>query len=509
MNIKKIKTWIWENKFYLLLFIIITGFFLYQKINLLSWDFASYVLNAKYWFANGTYFEPMRPPLMPFILGIFSIFGWKAAEYLFVILVSAFFATTVHMFARQQKWRPELLYVLFATPFFLRLALMNGTELLSVSLLLLSIVLFRRENSWGGFTLGLTALARYTYLVFFPLVLLHKKGKKMIHSLLLFAVPIAIWFTFNFITTGNFFTSIADQYANVILFRQDIMMPFSFNDFLLTTNFLLPTLVLGVGIFVWDMIKTKKQFWETHKLSIFMLIFFFYTLWNYMGIALKDERFLFLMVLPIAYFSYLFIDRVIKYFRVKRRRQDTWKLAVTIIAIVLFATSYVISVSENPFYDGSHYRQTISWIKDNNFSQCAISSNEWVPLAYVGKWAEPFPEEDQLPIFVERGELVVLFKYSYEPAYMLNDTFLKDQPLLYNDSRLLIIGTGNNCSTTQPMFDRTFLEQKSILFETRFNVTTNTDPCLIMFHDKLLLEKFCNFVNFEGFKENENRVYLP
>jgi hypothetical protein len=239
-----------------------------------------------------------------------------------------------------------------------------------------------------------------------------------------------------------------------------------------------------------------------------MLIFLFYTLWNYAGIPLKDERFLFLMVLPIAYFSYIFFEKIIVFFNVKRRK----KFLVTLIlagAILLTSTIiYVDVVKENPFYGGFHYYQTLDWLEENNLSECAVSSNEWVPLSYIGRWAEPFPETDQLLKFINRGEIVILYKYSYEPAYMLNDSYLKDQPLLYNDSRLVIIGN-TNCSKDQPVFDRTFLEQKQILFQTRFNVTVNTNACLILFHDKLFLEKICNFVNGDGFEKNKNRIYLP
>lgn len=508
MNLKNIREFIWQNKYYILLFLIITSFFLYQKITLLSWDFASYVLNAKYWFGQGTYFEPMRPPLMPLLLGILSIFGWKASEYIFIILTSALFASAVYMFAKQQKWQPELLYALFVTPYFLRLALMNGTELLSLTLLLLSIVYIRKENTLGGMSLGLTALARYTYLLFFPIVLLHKKIKHMIYSLLLFAVPIALWFSFNFFTTGNFFTSIADQYANVVLFRQEIMMPFNYKDVLLTTSYLLPTTIIGLLLSFWSMIRTKKDFWQQQKLNITMILFLAYTLWAYSGIALKDERFLFLMILPIAYFSYIALTKIIEVVHIKKKHKRQATLALAGIIVIITTILFVIMISKYPYYNGSHYYQTLDILEEQNMSQCAISSNEWVPLAYIGRWAEPFPEQDQLQTYIDRGSLIILYKYSYEPAYMLNDTFLETQPLLYNDSRLIIIGT-ENCSEEQPVYDEPFVKHKQKLFEKRFDVTTNTNPCLIFFHDKPLLEKTCNLVNGNGFNQDTNRVYLP
>ena len=49
-----------SNKLMILLFIASTIFFLYQHHVAFSWDFNSYVLNAKYWFADGNYLEDFR-----------------------------------------------------------------------------------------------------------------------------------------------------------------------------------------------------------------------------------------------------------------------------------------------------------------------------------------------------------------------------------------------------------------------------------------------------------------
>ena len=88
MNLKKCKDLFLKNKFIIFLYLASTAFFIYQHTTGLSWDFSVHALNAKYIFDSGYYFEWNRPPLPTFLIGIFSAFGWKAAEYLFIIAVS-------------------------------------------------------------------------------------------------------------------------------------------------------------------------------------------------------------------------------------------------------------------------------------------------------------------------------------------------------------------------------------------------------------------------------------
>ncbi len=75
-KLKNIKNNILKNKHTLIymfvLFIISTSYFLYQNINNYSWDFVSYLLNYEYLFQEGNYFEILRPPMMPFLLGVLS-----------------------------------------------------------------------------------------------------------------------------------------------------------------------------------------------------------------------------------------------------------------------------------------------------------------------------------------------------------------------------------------------------------------------------------------------------
>src|SRR3989344_4326049 len=90
INYKDILKEIKENPYIFSLFVISTSYFLYQHFTIISWDFSAYVLNAKYLFYHGDYFEVYRAPFAPLILGVFLVFG-KISEYLFIIFVSVLF----------------------------------------------------------------------------------------------------------------------------------------------------------------------------------------------------------------------------------------------------------------------------------------------------------------------------------------------------------------------------------------------------------------------------------
>ena len=119
-----------KNKLIILLFLSSTSFFLYQHKNYWSWDFSAYLLNAKYWFNDGNYFEWYRPPLTPLLLGILGILNWKLSEYLYIIFVSTLFAFSCLKFEKVFIDKdPTLFYALMLSPFLLSNGLFAGTEL--------------------------------------------------------------------------------------------------------------------------------------------------------------------------------------------------------------------------------------------------------------------------------------------------------------------------------------------------------------------------------------------
>ena len=88
--INKIKTFFLENPLVTALFVLSTLFFLVQHYFDFGWDFAAYIINAKYLFYGGNYYEVYRAPLISVIMAPLLPLG-KASQYLYVFLVSSLF----------------------------------------------------------------------------------------------------------------------------------------------------------------------------------------------------------------------------------------------------------------------------------------------------------------------------------------------------------------------------------------------------------------------------------
>src|SRR3989344_5483964 len=86
----KLKEFILNNILLTILFLISTIFFISQHYLDLSWDFSAYVINAKFFFYGGDYYEVYRAPLISIFLGIFLILS-KFGEYLYILFVCVLF----------------------------------------------------------------------------------------------------------------------------------------------------------------------------------------------------------------------------------------------------------------------------------------------------------------------------------------------------------------------------------------------------------------------------------
>src|SRR3989344_8285221 len=117
-----------KNYLIYIIFILTVIFFLYQHYKILNWDFTVYILNAKYFFSQGNYFELYREPITPLLLGIFSIFTWKLSPYIYIIFVLFLHFYSSIKLAKKFNLHKNLYYLISISPFFLLEGLKNGTD---------------------------------------------------------------------------------------------------------------------------------------------------------------------------------------------------------------------------------------------------------------------------------------------------------------------------------------------------------------------------------------------
>ncbi|HRZ85174.1 MAG TPA: hypothetical protein P5277_00155 [Candidatus Paceibacterota bacterium] len=417
MMANKLSKWFFEfvkeNYLSCIVFVISTIAFLLQHYFILSWDFSAYVINARYLFYNGTYFETIRPPLVPALLGIFLVFG-IIGEYFFILFVSVLFFISSFKLSSflfenldelkvMKKEHFNLLFYLLSTSAFtLLFGLANGSELLGLILFEFFIIaLISGKNS--GIFLGLAFLTRYNFLIFFPLLFFNKNYKKILINIFSFFIIIFPWFLFNYFKFHNWFAGFVDAYVNNISSRQTIFQSINFYDLLLPVGFLLPFFVLGLLYFFKRISIFNKNYFKNNKIYIIFFVLTIAFVYSYFTIPLRQPRYLFNLILPVTFFSIVGIAFLINKF-------NKLKIPIIIALIFIFLFSFFILIyeyKENAVYDDKFYLASEDILK-LNISNCEILSPHWVLISYFTENVYPLGLND-INKSLESKKIVLIF----------------------------------------------------------------------------------------------------
>lgn len=439
-----------ENYPILALFILSTIFFLCQHKFWISWDFSSYVLNAKYLFYHGTYFEVYRPPLSVLLLGIGIIFG-VLGEYLYILFVSFIFfygniklskiIFNTNSFEKDNKFIQFIFYFFCLSPFVFINGMAVGTELLGLALLELFLVqIITGKNS--GIYLGLATLTRYNFLLFIPLLFVNKKIKKIIINLISFGLLLFPWLLFNYIKFGNWFTSIIDSYALNIYLRDYLIEPFNFLVLKEIIGWFFPFFIIGLSLSVIRIIKTLSI--KKNKISLLFLVVSFIVIFDCYNIPLKITRYLFNLVLPVAFFSttgLLFIK-----YRFKLNKKVITSILI-IIFLIMFGIFAVIDYKIGLEY--KKFERAGEDIKKLNLDECEILSPHWVQITYYTENVYPLGGND-IESSILNNKIILLFKNSPTIDDNFDISEINKDYLLYEDRAYFFMGkegiSNKNCS---------------------------------------------------------------
>lgn len=413
---RSIFDFIYDNRIITAAFLFSTLFFLWQHSTGFSWDFASYVINAKYLAGSGYYYEWTRQPLPSAIMLALSFLGWAAAEYAYIIFVSLLHLYSSLKFSEKFSVDKTLFYVFSLNVYVLVFGQKLGSELLSLAFLqFFTAYLYEKK---AGIFAGISVLARYSNVNFFPLLLFQKNARKIFFSLLLVFLVMLPWLYFSYAVTGNPLTSIRDSYMLNVVFRSLDGYVNSFNvlDFFFAFNLLLPLSALGFF--------SKKD----EKYYV-MLSFMAISVISYFLIPYKEERYLFPMTLPAAYFAAKAVER--------KKKNARYIAAFIIASVVLIALLLPIAKNEPP-----HFYKSIN-------SECMAQSNAWVALNYYGVPSEPYPNKEDFSAAIEQGYRIILFKNPEFPLYMNNQTFMQQFPVLEGSEGHVIYGDASKCKPLQ------------------------------------------------------------
>jgi len=92
--------------------------------------------------------------------------------------------------------------------------------------------------------------------------------------------------------------------------------------------------------------------------------------------------------------------------------------------------------------------------------ECAVSSNVWVHVNYLGKPSIPFPAENLVEDYINEGYRVILFKGVSEPAYVNSPELLEKYSFIENTTSYVILGNENECKDpAEVKYDLSYLDR--------------------------------------------------
>lgn len=402
---------IYKNKIIFIVFLFSLFFFLWQRSTGFSWDFASYVLNARYLAGDGYYYEWVRQPLPSFILLLLSFLGWFLAEYAYIIIVSLLHLFSSMKFAENFHIDKTLFYIFSMNAYVLVFGLKFGSELLSLAILQLFVAYLFEKRS--GIFAGLSFLSRYSNINFLILLIAQRNAKKIILSIILLLIIVSPWLYFNYIKTADPFTSIRESYLLNVVFRQldGYVNEFNLFDVLFAFNFLLPLAILGL-------------FQKKDSKDYLLLAFFVIAVVSYVLIPFKEERYLFPITLPAAYFAAKGAEKLGKE-----------KIVSAFVVLSLVLLFMLLPLAKN---EPTYFYQSVK-------SECMVQSNVWIALNYYGIPSEPYPNQEDFASSIESGYRIILFKHTRFPLYINNETFLEQFPVIEENEGYVVYGDASVC----------------------------------------------------------------
>jgi len=418
----------------LLMLVASTAFFVYQHSRVVAWDFMVFSLNARNLFSEG-YFEWERAPLTTVLMLVFQPLGYETAEYAYIALTSFLFFISVKSFAKKFKLNLEVLYALLLTPFLLSEGLLQGTELLSLTWLILFITHIPKKRS--AVFLGLACLTRYTNYIFFliylirvfPSKLTKKEFSCFVKRVIVYAgVIIACfspWLLLNYVVLGDPLASMFNSFVFNVLFRQYIKQSLTIEHVLRVMTYLLPIALIGVFVCL-------KEFKKVHSIETTLLFFAVITLVSFFRIPIKVPRYLFNLTLPLAFFSTRLVEKL------KHKR-------IVIIAVLMInfylAGRETFLVQELP-------EQALKKAGEVLSRDCMLLSNAWIHLGYhyYPKPVSPYPYAQLVKKRLDEGYDILMFKRIKEPSWHLNQSFLNELPIAHDDDEIIYLRNESVCA---------------------------------------------------------------
>ena len=410
---------------FFLLAIVITKLYM---VNGVDWDFIAHYLSAKSADSSNfvtilrnavatgrtymnfgivetksSYFESYRAPLsIAIFMILYPILGnYSIIAYLIIMVLLLFYATIY--FSKKFKINYIVAGALIVLPYIVIFPfIVNSEEMLSLSLMIIALSL-EADNKWqSGIVFGLACLAKYTTLIFLPIILLLNGRKNIFKGYVSFVFVTLPWLIFNYLVYGNPIYS----YLSSINVSLESSAPSAISItalFNILINFLPAFLIIGVFIYFdirkndFKITKKIKKNFLIDKKTWLLLLFFVFSCIEFIILGLHEDvfdqtRYAYFLYASLGFLIGYIITKIIE-LSIKNNRTMQYKI-ISKSDIVLFSfsvismlgTFYFLSINSNSgIYLGSGnpvFNTVVIDLKNINLYNCSFVSNDWVYLRY-------------------------------------------------------------------------------------------------------------------------------
>ena len=384
-----------KNWFFVVVFAFLSRIFLINRVEIIMWDAAVYIMNARWFIGEQVFWEILRAPLLPFLISPLALFGASPKAYVtFSVLISILSIIVTYFVAREffgEKAGVLSALILAVVPLHVFWSPQVYTEILG-SIFVLGCVYFlwkfdesENDNKFlylCGLMAGFSFLSRYILGVMLPVIfiflLLRKKLtiKNGLIVLVFFSIVVLPWFAYNYSVFGDPMHSIREG----IRWKGQGVMPYAYYLTELPVAMSFAFLIVAFGFFY--SLKHLKNSKVQLLLITFATFFVFITIDTH-----KEIRYFLPMFPVIIIFSGYFIEKV-------DFKKFGW-IAFVIVAITgMFTLSFIPNTY--PRCDGI--------IEASQNLEGVVASVYWPQTAYYGNVSvRAMPaERNELEGFVKR-----------------------------------------------------------------------------------------------------------
>lgn len=387
-----------KNWFFVVVFAFLSRIFLINRVKIIMWDAAVYIMNARWFMGEQVFWEILRAPLLPFLISPLALFGASPKAYVtFSVLISILSIIVTYFVAREffgEKAGILSALILAVVPLHIFWSPQVYTEILG-SLFVLGCVYFlwkfdKSENDYKflylcGAMAGFSFLSRYILGIMLPVIfiflILRKKLtiKNVLIVLIFFSIIVLPWFVYNYSIFGDPMHSIREG----IRWKGQGVMPHAYYLTELPAAMSFAFLVVVFGFF-YSLKHLKNP--KIQLLLITLITFFVFITID----AHKEIRYFLPMFPVIIIFSSYFIEK-----------SDFKKFGWVAFVIVLIAGAFTLNSVPNiyPICDGI--------IETSQNLDGIVASVYWPQTAYYGNVSvRAMPaEKESLEGFVNRYDI--------------------------------------------------------------------------------------------------------